>query len=297
MEAITLKPHEMKLQGGAFVADWDAMEQAARAYAAQFDSIEITDERSRKDAAKVRADINDKKKQLNRARIDLSKEYDKPKAEFKARVDGIIAILDEQIGYIDGQLKAKDAEHLEARRRLLSREYEAMAAGLMEAVPLDRFIAAEPKLAGRTWTGSKACDKLDEMVQAAAQARATLAEQNLEFPLDADRVFCETLSMQAALDENARLAQRRRDNEARAAAMPEAIRPQQQPQAPAQPPLQQQPPVQPAQAAPKPEARPEPLSRYQFTFVGTESQAAQVKSLLVSLGVTERKMARCAYER
>lgn len=53
----------------------------------------------------------------------------------------------------------------QARINILAGEYEAVAPDLMELIPLEVFIAKNPKLVSRDkrFTGDKACDLLDEI--------------------------------------------------------------------------------------------------------------------------------------
>ena len=75
---------DMSYDGNVFSADFKAMEKAARAYAKQFDNMQIVTDDDRKRAKDIRADINGRIKEINSARIALYKKYDEPKFDFTA---------------------------------------------------------------------------------------------------------------------------------------------------------------------------------------------------------------------
>ena len=221
----------------------------------------------RADVNKAAAAIDDKRKGMDKDVKAAMSDADKALNTLRDRLKAVYAKTGEQIAEAD-RLWA------EARRSLLQGEYEAVAPALVELMPLDAFIGAEPKLMQKSWGGNKACNALDDMVERAVADREQLAQAGLAYTNEADAVYCRSLDVRAALAEDKRLkdaAQAAAEHAAKAQALRETIE------------------------RPKPEPKPrqehpQPLSRYTFEFDGTEAQAEEVKRLLVSLGVGNRTM-------
>lgn len=225
----------------------------------------------RADVNKAATAIDDKRKGMDKDVKAAMADADKALNTLRDRLKAVYAKTGEQIAEAD-RLWA------DARRSLLQGEYEAVAPALVELITLDAFIGAEPKLMQKQWGGNKACNALDDMVERAVQDRDQLAQAGLAHPNEADAVYCRTLDVRAALAEDKRLKDAEAaaaEHAAKAQALRETIeRPRPKPE-------------------PKPEPRqeqPQPLSRYTFEFDGTYAQAAEVKRLLVSMGVGNRTM-------
>lgn len=221
----------------------------------------------RADVNKAAAAIDDKRKGMDKDVKAAMADADKALNSLRDRLKAVYKKTGEQIAEADRLWS-------EARRSLLQGEYEAVAPALVELIPLDAFIGAEPKLMQKSWGGNKACNALDDMVERAVADREQLAQAGLAYPNEADAVYCRTLDVRAALAEDKfqkDAAEAAAEHAAKAQALRETIeRPKPQPK-----PRQEQ---------------PQPLSRYTFEFDGTEAQAAEVKRVLVSLGVGNRTM-------
>lgn len=196
----------MGSEAGALAADFDSMKTAAIEYVRRFEGMEIVTEDDRKAARSLRSDLNSKVDAIERARIDAFKAYDAPKSAFKARCEEVKQVIRDQIAIIDDRLAELDAAFAEKRRAALLAEYEAVAPDLAGVIPLDRFIAREPKLAGRTWSESNAVSKLGDMVRAAVSDRESIRAAAPKFATAADQHYCEHLDLSSALAEAKRLA-------------------------------------------------------------------------------------------
>lgn len=274
----------------AKIGNLDAIEQFVANVERFFGGVEINpaDKEQVKQLRGLRADINKAANAIN----DKRKAMDKDVKAALQEADGALNDLRDRLKSVydktGEQIAEADRLWADARRSLLQGEYESVAPALVELITLDAFIAAEPKLMQKQWGGNKACNALDDMVVQAVRDREEIAGAGLAHHVEADAAYCRTLDVRAALAEDKRL----RDAEAAAAAHAEAARALREkvsaPDAAPQP----NPAPQQRESAPQPQS--EPLCRYSFSFVGTESQAEQVKRLMVSLGVSERKMARLA---
>lgn len=274
----------------AKVGNLDAIERFVASVEDFFAGVEIdpADKEQVKQLRGLRADINKAANAINDKRKAMDKDVKAAMSEADGALNGLRDRLKSVYDKTGEQIAAADALWHQARRSLLEREYGAVAPDLSEVIAIDAFIAAEPKLMKKEWGGTKACNAVDDMVAQAVRDREEIAGAGLAHPVEADAAYCRTLDVRAALAEDKRL----REAEAAAAEHAEKARAlREKVSAPVAAPE-----PEPAREAREsaPQAQAEPLRRYSFSFVGTESQADQVKRLLVSLGVSERKMARSA---
>ena len=135
----------------------------------------------RADVNKAAAAIDDKRKGMNKDVKAAMADADKALNALRDRLKAVYAKTGEQIAEADRLWS-------EARRSLLQGEYEAVAPALVELIPLDAFIGAEPKLMQKSWGGNKACNALDDMVERAVADREQLAQAGLAYPNEADAV-------------------------------------------------------------------------------------------------------------
>lgn len=258
---------DMRLDHGVFIADFDAMMAAANSYVSQFESLVIDTEDERKQAAKFRAGIRSRAREINQARIDLSKAYDAPKDEFKRQCDAVIGVLNAQADEIDRRLKEIDQAFVRDRTALLLSEYETFAPLLMAAIPLDVFTCADSRLLGRSWSGAKACGELRRMIQEAVANRKLIADAHPSYAVDADAVYCKTLDVSAAFAESNRLADQAKERVAHAVIS------------------SADPVARAARSCAVAAAHAEPVGHWSFAFAATKTQAQLIAEYARSIGV------------
>ena len=250
-----------------------------------FEGVDIdpTDPEQVKALKGLRADVNKAANAIDGKRKDMDRAVKGAMSEADGALNALRDRLKEVYAKTGRRIEEADAIWLQGRTALLRHEYEGAAPDLAELIPLDAFAAREPKLLQKSWKGPKACDKLDEMIAEAVADRERLAESDLAHPVEADAVFCRTLDIKAALDEDRRLKVAEAAKQAHLAASKQ---------------LQEQVEARRGQEAekpkPAPQEPPEALSRWTVSFTGTEVQAAEVKALMVRLGVADRKCKRSA---
>ena len=231
----------------------------------------------------LRADVNKAANAIDGKRKDMDRAMKGAMSEADGALNALRDRLKEVYAKTGRRIDEANELWLQGRTALLRHEYEGAAPDLAELIPLDAFTAREPKLLQKSWKGPKACDKLDEMIAEAVADRKRLAESDLAHHVEADAVYCETLDLKAALDEDRRLKVAEAAKQAHLAASRQ---------------LQEQVEARREREAPKPEPAPqeppEALSRWTVSFTGTEAQAAEVKALMVRLGVADRKCKRSA---
>lgn len=200
----------------ATIGNLDAIEEYVADMEAFFSGVQIdvTDSEQVKQLKGVRADIN----KVARAIDDGRKAMDRDVKSAIGDADRVLNGLRDRVRAVydatGKQIEEADALQKQARLNVLAREYEAAAPDLMALIPLDAFIAREPKLAQKSWSGTKACDALADMVVSAVRERDNLKASDLEFHDQADMAYCKTLDLSAALAENQRLVDERERSEA-----------------------------------------------------------------------------------
>lgn len=267
------------------VGNLEGVERFVEQVEAFFEGVDIdpADPEQVKALKGLRADVNKAANAIDGKRKDMDRAVKGAMSEADGALNALRDRLKEVYAKTGRRIEEADAIWLQGRTALLRHEYEGAAPDLAELIPLDAFAAREPKLLQKSWKGPKACDKLDEMIAEAVADRKRLAESDLAHPVEADAVFCRTLDLKAALDEDRRLKVAEAAKQAHLAASRQ---------------LQEQVEARREREAPKPEPAPqeppEALSRWTISFTGTEAQAAEVKALMVRLGVTDRKCKRSA---
>lgn len=96
------------------VFNYDELKTAIAEKAAMYETVVYTEDQV-KTAKEDRANLNRLKKALNDERIRQENEYNKPFAEFKARINEIISIIDRPIKAIDVQVKEFEEQQKEAK--------------------------------------------------------------------------------------------------------------------------------------------------------------------------------------
>ena len=267
------------------VGNLEGVERFVEQVEAFFEGVEIdpTDPDQVKALKGLRADVNKAANAIDGKRKDMDRAMKGAMSEADGALNALRDRLKEVYAKTGRRIDEANELWLQGRTALLRPEYEGAAPDLAELIPLDAFTAREPKLLQKSWKGPKACDKLDEMIAEAVADRKRLAESDLAHPVEADAVFCRTLDIKAALDEDRRLKVAEAAKQAHLAASKQ---------------LQEQVEARRGQEAekpkPAPQEPPEALSRWTVSFTGTEVQAAEVKALMVRLGVADRKCKRSA---
>lgn len=182
--------------------------------------IDVDDQEQVKQLRGLRADINKVAKAIDDGRKGMDKAINGAMAEADDAMNDLRDRVKSVYDATGKQIDEAAERQKQARLKLLADEYEAVAPDLMELIPLEVFIAKNQKLVSRDkrFTGDKACDLLDEMITEAVHDRERIREGDVEFASEADMVYCRTLDIRAALDENDRLKREKAEREAHKAA-------------------------------------------------------------------------------
>lgn len=175
--------------------------------------IDVDDQEQVKQLRDLRADINKVAKAIDDGRKGMDKAINGARAEADAALNALRDRVKSVYDATGKQIDEAAERQKQARINILAGEYEAVAPDLMELIPLEVFIAKNPKLVSRDkrFTGDKACDLLDEMIADAVHDRERIREA--EYATEADMAYCRTLDIRAALDENDRLKHEKAERE------------------------------------------------------------------------------------
>lgn len=175
--------------------------------------IDVDDQEQVKQLRGLRADINKVAKAIDDGRKGMDKAINGAMAEADDAMNDLRDRVKSVYDATGKQIDEAAERQKQARINILAGEYEAVAPDLMELIPLEVFIAKNPKLVSRDkrFTGDKACDLLDEMIADAVHDRERIREA--EYATEADMAYCRTLDIRAALDENDRLKREKAERE------------------------------------------------------------------------------------
>lgn len=172
--------------------------------------IDPTDKDQVKALKGLRADINKAANAIDGKRRDMDRAIKAATAE----ADGALGALRDRLRavYAKTGRQIDEADRIWRDRRwgLLAGEYEGIAPDLAPLIGLGAFAAAEKRLVQKSTPDAKACALLDDMVARAVSERETLKGLGLAHAVEADEVYCETLSLKAAIDEDERLTEAER---------------------------------------------------------------------------------------
>lgn len=173
-----------------------------------------------KEAKKDRADLNNLKKSINARRLELEREYNKPFADFKAKINELLGIIDKPIEIIDTRVKEYEAEQKEKRRAEVV-AYIAENTGNAELFDL----AWNDSWLNASTTMKKVREAIAEL-DARFTRELDILKGFSEYSFEAIEKYKQTLDLTAAIEETKRLAaqaQRKAEFEAKQEAEKEVL--------------------------------------------------------------------------
>ena len=228
--------------------------------------IDPCDAEQAKQLKGLRADVNKVANAINAKRVAMDKDVKASISEADGVLNGLRDRLKAVYDSTGKQIAQAEEWWLSCRIELLQAEYEGVAPDLAQLVPLGAFTAREKRLVQKSWKDAKACKEFDDMVCKAVEDRQRVRDMELSYPVEADAVFCRTLSIEAAMDEDKRLrdaAKARAEHEARARELDRKVG-----------------------AAPEPEPEPQAeSSMWGLFFQGDKMDAVAVKTAVECLGI------------
>lgn len=150
-----------------------------------------------------RAELNKLRKSINDKRLELERAYNKPFAEFKAKVNEIIGIIDKPVEIIDRRVKEYEAEQKEKRKA----EVQEFIATMENADLISS--AWDEKWLNASTTMKKVKEEIAEMDSRFARDLNVLKEFS-EYSFEAIEKYKQTRDLTAAIEETKRLAEQAR---------------------------------------------------------------------------------------
>ena len=221
--------------------------------------IDPSDARQVKQARKDMAYLNKLKSRVAEARKQVKRVAEQPIREFEEQVKPIEKTIEQVRGEIKGQVDAADEDFKAKRRQWLSDQYADLAGAVAELIPADVLITGE-MLRRSKLDEAALSDLMDKAKEAYGQYKR-LEGMELAHKAEAVRTFCETASLDQALQTEESLKERdakRKAFEAKRKAVQQVAAPE------------------------------EPVARWhlELDFEGTASKAKEVGQALKALGLT-----------
>lgn len=181
-------------------ADWAGMRERLAEMIAPYDGLtaDVVAGMDIREAKLCRADLKKMSNELNEARKAIKREYNKPLAEFEAKVKELDALILGPWRLLDEGIKLEEERAREARRAALETAYEEYAPALYPVVPPERII--DPAWLNKGFGEVKAEEAMIEKVSAIAHDWDALSKADLKFPVETEAEFFRTLSLRSALD-------------------------------------------------------------------------------------------------
>ena len=169
-----------------------------------------------------KASLNKLRKALNDERIRREREYMKPFADFKQKINELISLIDKPVGLIDSQIKEYEEQKKQEKRKQIE-EYFESECDFPEWLKLEQIFV--PVWLNATCSMKSIEGDLKAIQETIANDLAVLAEMP-EFGFEATEVYKQTLKLAAAVNEGKRLAdiQKRKEEAERMRKETEAAR-------------------------------------------------------------------------
>lgn len=189
------------------VGNMEAVESFVAQVEEFFDGCEIdpTDADQVKALKGLRADVNKAASSIDGKRKDMDRAVKGAMAEADGALNALRDRLKAVYAKTGAQIEEADRIWLHRRWGLLAEEYEGLAPDLIPLIDLGAFADAERRLVQKSTTDAKACALLGDMVARAIEERDALKGLNLPHAVEADKVYCETLSLKSAIGESERI--------------------------------------------------------------------------------------------
>ena len=163
-----------------------------------------------KAAKEDKAKLNKLKVALNNERIQRQKEWNAPFAEFKAKVDDLISIINKPVAMIDKQVKEYDKQQEEAKREKIRDLWDSLE-GKPDWLKLDDCFSNGWLLKSCSMSKIKGC--MEEIIATSNRDIATL-EQLPEYSFEAIVAYKKNRKLDEAIAEATKLTNLRKMKEA-----------------------------------------------------------------------------------
>lgn len=193
---------EVKNNIGTIEDNLEAVGESIRKQCESYASVVVTED-TVKDGKKFLADVRKEQKALDDERKEIKKAWMKPYEEFEARAKKIIALYDEPIRLINGQLDEYEEQRKEAKRQVINDIYKEVVEEpdrqeFKDWLPLEKIY--DKRWENATCTDKKIRESMEASFAQLNMSVGTIRSMQSEWEADALKVLRETGSLQMAVD-------------------------------------------------------------------------------------------------
>lgn len=196
--ATNLVPVKVTGNIGTIEDNLDQVELSIREKVAEYSAVVVTED-TIKDGKKFLADIRKEKKTLDDERKAIKNKWMEPYNAFEKRAKEIIALYDEPVNIINGQLAEYEENRKKLKRQAIQEAYDFVKGDLADWLPLKKIY--NPKWENATYSDKKVREDMELVFDQMKVSISTIKTMNSEFEEDALRVLRETGSLQASVAE------------------------------------------------------------------------------------------------
>ncbi len=246
----------------------------------------VYSEDSIKEAKADRATLNKFKNAIEERRKEIKKQCMAPYEEFEKKIKDIVAMIDEPILAIDGQIKEYDRIKKEEKQDAIKQFYTDKVADLKDLVPFDKVF--NPRWLNVTYKETDIQKEITDLFIKVEDDMKVITELQSEYELQIKDVYLREFDLTAALQEKKRL-------EEQSAKMAEYKRVQQEKERQAQETKEEVPPAA-KTTAPNPPQMVKPSKEkaayitIDFRVVATAEQLNELKQFLNDNGIKYGKV-------
>lgn len=193
-----LVPVQVKGNIGTIEDNLDLVEASIREKVKEYAVVVVTED-SIKDEKRFLADIRKEKNALDEERRSIKAQWMAPYDAFEKRAKQIIALYDEPVKIIDGQLKEYEEQRRLMKRQVIETIYDSVKGDLAEWLPLGKIY--NPKWENATYADKKIREDMELLFNQMSVSISTIKTMNSKFEADALRILKETGSLQNAVAE------------------------------------------------------------------------------------------------
>lgn len=166
----------------------------------------VYSEDSIKEAKADRATLNKFKNAIEERRKEIKKQCMAPYEEFEKKIKDIVAMIDEPILAIDGQIKEYDRIKKEEKQDAIKQFYTDKVADLKDLVPFDKVF--NPRWLNVTYKETDIQKEITDLFIKVEDDMKVISELQSEYELQIKDVYLREFDLTAALQEKKRLEER-----------------------------------------------------------------------------------------
>lgn len=255
--------------------NFDEMKAELTEKLSTYNSLVVTED-SIKDAKSDRASLNKLKTAIEDKRKEIKKRCLAPYDDFEKQCKEIVALIDQPIKSIDGQILVFDQKLQDEKWEQITAYYQAEVKELVSVVPLEKIVS--PKWKNKTESLETICNGIGDTLERIRAELESIENTPEEFKAQVKDVYLNEYSIVQARNEYKRLEERKKQLAAMEAAKVEASK--QKPETVPTPEVAPDP-VPEKIPYEKPTVIDAPIYKVSFRVKGTEAQIRSLRQFMV----------------